>query len=442
MRSRTLLLLALSLVAAACGSAPLQESVPPKDSEAPDAKHPETLGLVPRLHPGAPTAAYTNALWYRADGSGFDAGERYAIDGVFVRERPMRVDTVLDLGGAYVVPPFGEAHNHNVDGFWTAGTAQRYLDEGTFYHKNPNDIAAFVTDTLFNRPERLDVVFAHAGVSIAGGHPEGLYSRMAERQGLDPDSLDGVAFIAAPTVEALEARWPELMAMRPGAVKLYALYHDRPAGRESAGLAPEVLRRAVELTHAAGLRAVVHVETAADLALAVDAGADEAAHLPGYFWARGLGADDYRISDALAARMAEAGFVVATTTAVTEGMVARGVPPERNAAAQRLQAENLRRLADAGVPLAVGTDAYEHTARQEVRALDALGVFSAAELVRMWTETPRRAIFPDRAIGRLSAGYEASFVALGCDPTAELPCVDAIRQRVKQGAILGAPPAE
>src|SRR5688572_25299825 len=46
------------------------------------------------------------------------------------------------------------------------------------------------------------------------------------------------------------------------------------------------------------------------------------------------------------------------------------------------------------------------------------------------------ALFPDRSVGSLDPGNEASFVALGADPLANFDAVRNIRLRVKQGAAL------
>ena len=181
----------------------------------------------------------------------------------------------------------------------------------------------------------------------------------------------------------------------------------------------------------------MHVETAEDLALAVDAGADEAAHLPGYAWAEKLDARAYRIGADLARKMADRGFVVVTTTVVTEG----GPPATPEAAARRreiqaLQVENLRKLHAAGVPLAIGSDSYAKTALDEAGHLRKLGAFADADLLKIWVETAPRSIFPERAIGRLAPGFEASFLALDADPTVDFAAVERIRIRVKQGVVL------
>ncbi len=411
----------------------------------PEATTAQPAGRVPKLNPDAPTTAYVNGLWYEAEGEGktrgfrFIPGDRYSVAGVFTAGRPEAVDKTVDLKGGYVVPPFGEAHNHNVDGPFTLPTTLRYLGQGIFFYKNPNDVAEVAAKgaKMFNKPPALDVVFAHGGLSIKGGHPEGLYRYLARFNGMDPEHLDGQTFFDTPTPEAVARRWPEVLKGHPDFIKLYLLDALNQAGGKPQGLPPESFRRAVALAKEAGLRTTVHIETAADLALAVEAGATEAAHLPGYSWAKNLGADAYRISDDLARRMADQGFIVVTTTLVTEGIPATTPEAiERKREVQALQVENLKRLYNAGVPLAIGCDSYNSTSLDEATHLRKLGAFSDADLLRLWVETAPLSIFPNRAIGRLSPGFEASFLVLEADPSTDFNRVRQIRTKVKQGVVL------
>ena len=135
--------------------------------------------------------------------------------------------------------------------------------------------------------------------------------------------------------------------------------------------------------------------------------------------------------------MAERGFLVTTTTLVTE--FSSATTPEavqRKRDVQALQIENLQRLHAAGVPLAIGCDTYSSTALDEALNLRKLRVFSDEDLLRLWVETAPRSIFPHRAIGRLAPGYEASFLVLAGDPTQDFNQLQAIRTRVKQGVVL------
>src|SRR5690242_1016974 len=84
---------------------------------------------------------FANGNWF--DGQKFVHRTFYSIGNRLTTKRPARVDRVFDLSGKYVVPPFGEAHNHNLD--WSsderfARINKMYLDDGIYYVKNPNSL--------------------------------------------------------------------------------------------------------------------------------------------------------------------------------------------------------------------------------------------------------------------------------------------------------------
>jgi len=57
--------------------------------------------------------AFTNGNWF--DGHSFKKRTGYSVRGILSFRRPAQVDKAIDLAGGYVVCPFGEAHNHNVE---------------------------------------------------------------------------------------------------------------------------------------------------------------------------------------------------------------------------------------------------------------------------------------------------------------------------------------
>src|SRR4051812_48908407 len=86
--------------------------------------------------PARRTSAFVNGRWF--NGTAFVAATFYSVDGVLTSKPPAHVDDTFDLTGRFVVPPFGEAHNHNGDG--SAAIVQRYLKDGIYYVKNPNNL--------------------------------------------------------------------------------------------------------------------------------------------------------------------------------------------------------------------------------------------------------------------------------------------------------------
>lgn len=388
----------------------------------------------------AETTAFTNGRWWTPDA--FVTGDRYAEDGVFVAAPAGAPDRTVDLGGGWIVPPFGEAHNHNLDDPATArAMSDTYLAAGILYVKNPNSSGdwAPATRPLINQPDTVDAVFSHGGVTAPGGHPIRLYGFLSRFSGSARagETFEGDAFHLVTSAADIDPVLDRLAGAGADFVKLYLLgsehYAERaddPAFYGLRGLDPALASRLVAAAHSRGLRVAVHVETAADFRTAVAAGADEINHLPGYTWHTNSSADDYRLTDADARAAAEAGTVVVTTTLVSTNL---RIPPDRLAPIQALQRENIGRLHDAGVRLAIGSDSYMTTAAAEARNLLAIDALSVPELVRIWIDTPRTSIFPERMIGRLEPGYEANFVLLPGDPAANFDHALAVQAVYKAG---------
>jgi hypothetical protein len=138
--------------------------------------------------PSAPqNYVFTNGRWF--DGSGFQKATWYSVQGMLTRTPPTEPVEVVDLAGAFIVPPFGEAHNHNIEGEWNLETVvARYVRDGVFYVKNPNDVRDFavkIRDKI-NLPHTIDVAFAHAGLTGGGGHPSALYEDVLRPHRYEP----------------------------------------------------------------------------------------------------------------------------------------------------------------------------------------------------------------------------------------------------------------
>jgi len=84
------------------------------------------------------------------------------------------------------------------------------------------------------------------------------------------------------------------------------------------------------------------------------------------------------------------------------------------------------------VRLAIGSD-HAETSLAEAVHLHELGLFDNLTLLKLWCEDTPRAIFPDRRIGRLQEGYEASFLVLRENPLERFEAVTGIEHRMKQG---------
>lgn len=154
-----------------------------------------------------------------------------------------------------------------------------------------------------------------------------------------------------------------------------------------------------------------------DFRAALDAEVDVLAHVPGYQLQDGADPAVFTISEADARRAARQGLVVVTGPMRGVRELAETKPAHHRAAAN-LQRANIGVLRRAGVWIAAGSDTYLQTSTAEMAYFHWLGVMDNAALLRMWSEDTPRTIFPNRRIGRLVPGYEASLLVLNCDPLA------------------------
>lgn len=358
---------------------------------------------------GVPTAAYVNGRWW--NGEAFVEQTVYVIGDTIAGRVPARVDREIDLTGAWVIPPFGEAHNHHFDvPAMVEDINQILLQEGVFYAMSLTNWADVKQQVLpfWGRTETVDVAFSDLGLTAPWGHPALIYENLARNQfTFDGTQIElyrdrraeGRAYLLFDSEDDVERQWPQVLSSGPDLVKIYLVRTDDWAelARDTSrfgnrGLHPEVAAAIVQRAHADGLRVAAHVETARDFGLAVDMGVDIIAHLPGYSITRGRSAPEdtvsYRISEADARRAAERGVVVIPTP-----LVPPGVNPVSEWA-RDFQAGQLGRLHLAGVPLVIGSDTYGGTPLPEVTFLQSLDVFSHAELLEMWGRRTAEVIFP------------------------------------------------
>jgi imidazolonepropionase-like amidohydrolase len=394
------------------------------------------------------------------NGTAFVSRTIYSVDGVFEDRRPARVDSVIDLSGSFVVPPFGESHTHTIA--YVRSRIDEFLADGVFYALVMNVHRKSIGEsfTWFNRPRSVDVSFTTMGVTASDGHPIQIGMRGDETL----EDVDGDWITIVETPDDIERKWPALQDANPDLIKLFLLYSDRYAERHGdttiasryKGMDPALVPTLVARAHDAGLRVAAHVRTARDFQVAVEAGVDIIAHLPGFSMGP-ASLPDFENPERLAdiehpewfrlrpedVALAAAQGITVIPTIGELGEVPDGLPAGVAETLTRLIdvrteviTANLRLLRDHGVRIAIGSDAGEGSPVTEALAMDQLRIFTRGELLRALTEEAARLTFPRRSVGRLEPGYEASFLALGGDPLQGLEHIRDIRLRFKQGTPL------
>lgn len=396
--------------------------------------------------------AFENGRWF--DGEEFLLGTRYVAGGVFHREPPRAVAQTIDLGGQWVVPPYGDAHTHLLEPDVIEQYVALLLRRGVFYVRDQNSALSIRAriEPLLARSDTFDFVSPNQGFTGPGGHPiqillqlQGLGSFPGDwtREQLFADSLFVVESLAD-----VDAAWPGYLAGEPDFVKLFLVYSELHAERSghpdhlyACGLDPALAAPLVERAHAAGLEVSAHVYTRADFRTAIDAGVDLIAHFPGVGYDAGLGDAHFLLTEEDAALAGERGVSVITTLSDMLGWPTP-IGAGTRAFVDRVIVPNLDLLLTAGVPILIGSDRIRTTSDVEAEVLAELELFDPLTLLEMWcVETPQ-SIFPERRIGRLADGYEASFLVLEGDPLADFANTQRIALRVKQGRLLFPPVPE
>ena len=389
---------------------------------------------------------FANGSWF--DGQKFVQKSFYSVGGMLSSKRPARVDRVFDLSGKYVVPPFGEAHNHNL--VWSsdeqfARINKRYLDAGIFYVKNPNSLLRQKepTSARINLPNTVDGVLSNGGLTGPGGHPIEI---VTPQRGFEPGDGEGEFYYVIDTAADLEKKWPIIKSGKPDFIKTYLLYSEEYAKRKDdkayngwKGLDPALLPEIVRRAHHDGLRVSTHVETAADFHNAAVAGVDEINHLPGFRPERNdpssyANLARYQISEGDAKLAGDKHIVVVTTVGETaEITFDEKIPEAPRLAVRAMLVGNLQLLRKHGVSIAIGSDSFRQTALAEALSVAKIQAFDNLTLLKMWCEATAATIFPKRKIGFLKDGYVANFLVLTGNPLTDFTNVKTIDMRVKQG---------
>lgn len=364
------------------------------------------------------------------DGNAFHRGTLWVREGRLHVKRPAQIVTDhVDLRGAFVLPPFADAHSHSFgegQPLEDRARAAAYLRDGVYYVMSQGNLPLSDQERTalgLGSPLGPDVIFANGMLISPDGPVRGFYEAIVFPSGAFPGrtfaSLADQRYFTIADVAELDRKWPLVRAQHSDFIKVYL--HNSEGGPEAQfapffrgrGLDPALLPLIVKRAHAAGLRVSAHVASQGDVLVALDAGVDMLAHVP-----------EAAITSDAAKRVARSGVPIATTMV----MRMRAMPPPARAVLER----NLKLLREAGAHLVVGADFPADTSAREIDYLAKSGLWTSAELLRMWCITTPKAIFPKRQVGLVDGG-PADLLVLADDPLADWSAAHRIERRMRRG---------
>ncbi|MBN7826926.1 amidohydrolase family protein [Bowmanella dokdonensis] len=388
----------------------------------------------------ADSVRFVGGYWF--DGEKFEPEQWYARDGRLTRQRPEQIDRQIDLAGLYLLPPFAEAHNHNLQNpFLARRFHDDYVHRGILYGlmmcASPSPDSISLTRQILRERQILDIQLASACISSSDGHPlaMALQPESGSSQAPRPQDLYDTSYIVIDELTQIETKWELVQSSQPDWIKLILVHSEDESRRGNEhffginGLKPFLIAPLVEKAHAAGIRVTAHVESAADFEVAVNSGVDMIAHLPGYHWHKGYALSGYRLTDSSIAMAAQKNIAVIATSNVATMFHTHD--PDRQQAVRTLQIENLSRLKQAGVPILTGSDNFMGSVLDEIFYLKGAGLFSNLELLQSLSVKTPQQLFPKRRLGQFEEGFEASMVALRANPLNDLRALQEVQKIIK-----------
>jgi hypothetical protein len=386
---------------------------------------------------------FKNGNWY--NGSDFTPATWYSVGGKLSKKAPSKIDSVIDLDYHWVIPPLGDAFSSCLTEHPSPEmNLKAYLNEGVFYIQtlgNTKEGRQKVEAKRLLNPSP-DIAYANGELTCTLGEPFMRYEpaasgivnlneikkRTAEIEKMRKGLGDGYWLLD--TKEAVSANWDKIKAQQPGVICISLLDAEKSGGKPGKGLTAEVAKAVVKKAHKSDWKVFARIENVSDIRLAVALGVDGIAGLPGYNWNGEGSTAAYDLNEADLKLLAKKGTIIiplysrAQSTSLPKPQVLT------------YQGAQLRKLMAAGVKVAIGSDDMQRTIRSEVTYWFNLGDLNAPAALKALCETTPRAIFPERKIGRIENGFEASFLVLESNPLENFLKMRAIRFKVKNGVLL------
>lgn len=436
----------------------------------PDGAAPPPVALVGGTLINPASAPVPNAVIIARDG-------RIACAGTRAQCNPPANAELVDVSGKFITPGLIDAHIHYSQTGWIDGRPDAVDLRAEFPYDS-------VVSSLQRNPTPFDRAFLCSGVTgvfDVGGFAFTIPMARAHERSLTAPRMTASGplltsrahwlnlpflpqFVTMTSDSTVRATVSALGRMGAGAIKVWYLQlpdSAQPHAREMLMIAGDAARKAklpliVHATQlprakealAAGARVLVHsVETAIDDEFIAATRRNGTIIIPTLTVREGY-------ADVALGRSPSARYPLECVDAVTRAKLERVIPESRRA---RLEAvvragtwerqrqmidANLRKLRDAGIPIAMGTDAgnpgtaHGPSIYREMEAMQAAGM-TARAVLESATMIAARAMGRETDLGSIELGKHADLVVFDADPSANITNARSVRMVMRGGALYG-----
>ncbi len=403
------------------------------------------------------TIQLTDGNYYQ-DGKFKNYSTIYIENGTFTFNKPIKVDTVINLSHKYVTLPFAEAHTHKLDNQRElSDDINTFLKQGVFYALVLNNFSSHVEQNrkTLAQSKSLEVRFANGGITVTGQHPSFVYERIlsdikewwlpantAKIKNSKRGENDASWFMDG--VDEVDLKWEAFLRTKPDFVKVYLMNVSENATQDPKTLSENTIRHIVKKANAESLRVVAHIESFDDLRIALRCGIRIFGHMPHYNvnFSKEL-PEAFRLTRAenkLIKRLKP--IIIPTLSFNEEFSIVRSeknnyqgeLDTAKFNRVLRFQKERIKVLSQMGFRFAIGSD--RDSFMQELLYWFEHKIFTNETILSIATSETPKLIFPGRKIGELKEGYEASFLVFPENPLVNREALKNILYGVKQGVLV------
>jgi imidazolonepropionase-like amidohydrolase len=354
---------------------------------------------------------------------------------------------VIDAGGATVMPGLIDTHVHlcvsdtitddvSLNRYMrevVTGKLSQFLDHGVTTIRSMGDPEDAILDLRIRIANgeipgpRLQVV--GPGITVVNGHPAvtvyGTQPFLRERSAEEIDSPESAARIvnrlADKGVDAIKILYEG--SDDPGNAPPNLMYQNVWGIDNVPRFSIETLQALINVSHERGLRIVVHAVDEESTATAVALGADELAH--------GLADEPVPVSEELTQKMRDHGIYYSATLQVYAAIAPAKLD---NASPQ------LKRVADAGVNVTVGSDTFGrllpgHSTLREIELMVEAGL-TPALAIQAATGNAAASLGLDDTLGSLTLGKRADILVVDGDPLTNISALRNLSAVIQNGQII------